>query len=88
MRNVPLSFHWERMARHKLDSVNEFARRGYWLRILCETCQHETHANPIAIMGELHARRASLAIDRLEDRLRCSACGKAGARVMPCEPPG
>ena len=76
------------MVRHRLDSVNEFARQGYWLRITCGKCSHELLANPIAIMSELHARRVGQSVERLEQKMKCSACGHRGARIAPCEAQG
>ena len=73
------------MARHKLDSVNECARRGYNLRITCRQCGHVVEANASLMMQELGKRRAGMALEALEDRARCKQCGHRGATVMPCE---
>tara|TARA_B100000678_G_scaffold52318_1_gene41783 strand:- start:1777 stop:2049 length:273 start_codon:yes stop_codon:yes gene_type:complete len=81
---VPVLFHWG-MVRHKLDSVNECARRGYNLRIVCLGCGRTVEANAILMMQDLHARRASMSLDALERRAKCVACGHRGATVVPCE---
>ena len=73
------------MVRHRLDSVNEFARRGYNLRITCRVCRRQVEANSIEMMREIHRRGGSLAILHLEDRLKCSGCGWRGADIVPCD---
>lgn len=73
------------MVRHKLDSVNECARKGYNLRITCCRCNHVVEANAVVLMQELHGRGVSLTLEKLEDRARCTACGHRGATVVPCE---
>lgn len=73
------------MVRHKLDSVNEFARQGYNLRIVCAGCGHVTVASAIEMMQVIAARKLSLRIDALERRLKCSRCGQRGATVSAVE---
>ena len=71
------------MVRHKLDSVNECARRGYNLRIICGECERVVEANAVLMMQTL--RGQSMALHKLEERAKCSECGHRGATVMPCE---
>lgn len=75
------------MVRHSLDSVNEFARQGYNLRIICDDCGRVIEANPVEMMVELNWRRAPLSIVNLEDRAKCRECGKqgGGATITACE---
>ena len=73
------------MSRAKLDTVNEFARRGYNLRIACEGCGRVIEASSVLMMQELHQRRASMAIAQLEERARCRECGHKGATITACE---
>lgn len=73
------------MARHKLDSVNECARRGYNRRITCRGCDRVIEANAALMMQELGRRRGSMALEKLEERAKCRECGHRGAVVMPCE---
>lgn len=69
------------MGRHALDSINEFARLGYKVRFTCQACGHLIDASPVELMAELHRRRQSLAIDRVEQRAKCSKCGERRAKV-------
>ena len=73
------------MVRHRLDSVNECARRGYNLRIVCDGCGRVVETNAVVMMQQLHALRASMSLDVLERRAKCRTCGHRGASVTPCE---
>ncbi|RDS76989.1 hypothetical protein DL238_04785 [Alteriqipengyuania lutimaris] len=74
------------MVRHRLDSVNDFGRQGYWLRILCKNCGHVAERNPTPLLLELHARELNRSIESLEARAKCSDCGHRGATISACEP--
>ena len=79
--NVPFG----RMVRHKLDSVNDFSRRGYNLRITCKRCSRVVEANAVEMMLELNQRRAPLSILTIEERAKCRECGHRGATITACE---
>ncbi|MBY6016164.1 hypothetical protein KUV75_14805 [Qipengyuania gaetbuli] len=78
-------FHPTKMVRHSLDSVNEFARRGYNLRITCDGCGRVIEASAVLMMQELAKRGAPLSIARFEERARCKECGHRGAAITACE---
>lgn len=78
-------FHPAEMVRHSLDSVNEFARRGYNLRIICNGCGRVIEASAVLLMQELAQRGAPLCIARLEERARCRECRYKGATITACE---
>ena len=73
------------MARHKLDSVSDFARRGYNLRIRCPGCERVIDASAVEMLQELHRRRVSRQIEAMEHRMRCQTCGHRGAHISPVE---
>ena len=73
----------ESMERIRLDSINDFARQGYLVRVTCNACGNVSDRNPIELMRELHERRISLAIDTLEHRMKCAACGARQAIIRP-----
>lgn len=56
------------MVRHKLDSVNECARRGYNLRITFRGCDRVIEANALLMMQELTQRGDSMALEKLDDQ--------------------
>ncbi len=76
------------MVRHRLDSVNAFARKGWWLNIVCKKCGHVAERDPAPLMLELMARKLPRSIDQLERRFKCTRCSHRGARISACEPPG
>ncbi|MGX7896913.1 hypothetical protein [Tsuneonella sp. HG222] len=73
------------MVRHSLDSVNDFARQGYYLRIRClrPECGRDVDAHPVAMMTEHRLRGRMLQIEVLEERLKCQQCGHRGAHITP-----
>lgn len=73
------------MVRHKLDSVNDFARQGYNLRMACDGCARVVEASAFHMMQELAQRGASQSIARLEERAKCQQCGHRGATITACE---
>lgn len=76
------------MVRHRLDSLSDFARQRYNLRITCQsdTCGYVVEASSGAMMRELGPTRARFSIGRLEEKMKCSRCGHRGAAIAPCEP--
>lgn len=73
------------MARHRLDSLHDFARRGYNARFTCGACSHSIEANAVLLVGEIGAARAKWPVERLGERMKCSRCGHRGATVQACE---
>ena len=71
------------MGRIRLDSINDFAQHGYGIRITCGACKKATDRDAVEFMLLLHKRRSSLAIDQLEHRMKCSACGARNAVIRP-----
>ena len=73
------------MVRHKLDSVNECARKGYNIRLTCGGCGRAVEANAVLLMQELHGHGRGMSLAVLEARAKCRECGHRGATAMPCE---
>jgi len=71
------------MARHKLDSINDFARRGYNVRIRCLRCDYTVDADAVAFMEEVYRHRGPRQIEDLETRMKCRECGHRGAAISP-----
>ncbi|KRA84053.1 hypothetical protein [Altererythrobacter sp. Root672] len=74
------------MVRHRLDSLSDFARKGYHLRVECQACKHVVIADPAVLSMEIRGKKAIVAIER---RMRCQACGERKARIFaePLEKP-
>ena len=73
------------MVRHRLDSVSDFARQGYNLRLTCNGCGRIVEASAPLMMQELSRRHASQSIEKLEERVKCQECGHRGASITACE---
>ncbi|MEM7687459.1 MAG: hypothetical protein AAF291_00425 [Pseudomonadota bacterium] len=71
------------MARYRLDSLSDFARRGYNVRILCLACGHRVDVNAVILIHHVHEKRLSKRIDQLEFHLRCSVCGGKRTHITP-----
>jgi hypothetical protein len=70
------------MGRIKLDTISDFARQGYAVRVTC-ACGNVSDWNAVLLMGELHKRRRSLMIGVVERSLRCSSCGRRDGTITP-----
>lgn len=69
------------MGRIHLDSINEFARRGYYLRIVCGQCRHSRELHPLHLMRELSRRGLSMRVEVAERKLSCEKCRAKAARI-------
>ncbi|QQN73893.1 hypothetical protein [Croceicoccus sp. YJ47] len=69
--------------RIKLETISDFARRGYRIRISCR-CGHVVVHEPLALLRAL-PRNMSPRIEAIEDRLKCSNCGARGGAISPAE---
>ncbi|VVT07525.1 hypothetical protein [Erythrobacter sp. EC-HK427] len=74
------------MVRHRLDSVNDFARQGYLLRITCNVCSHSVDADPIGMLDQLHRLGLGYGIADLEGRMKCRRCKWRGATITATDP--
>ena len=66
------------MVRHRLDSLHDFARKGYYLRVECKACGHVVIADPVVLSMEIRGRKD---IESIERRMRCLECGERGASI-------
>lgn len=73
------------MARYRLASLSDFARRGYDVRILCLGCEHRVDVSAVVLMQRVHEKRLSRRIEDLEFQLRCSVCGGKRTHITPVD---
>lgn len=73
------------MGRFKLETLSDFSRHGYEVRIVCLECRHSSDRNPIILQQQVHQRGLSQRIDRLERALKCTRCGKKRTRISAIE---
>jgi hypothetical protein len=70
------------MGSKRLDSLSDFARHKYLLRIDCE-CGRVVLADPHKIIAACQARRISYRLEAVAGRLRCENCGRKPWRIGP-----
>lgn len=73
------------MARYRLNTLSDLARRGYALRIQCLQCDHRVEVDPTILRIEVHRLRRSQKLEDLEHELRCSCCGARQSHLTPFE---
>jgi hypothetical protein len=70
------------MSSKRLESLADFTRHKYLLRIECE-CGRVVLADPHKLIMACAARRISYRLDDVAGRLRCEKCGRKPWRVGP-----
>ena len=71
------------MSSKRLDTIADFTRHGYRLRIDCRSCGRLAIINPLEITMLCQRRNWSKQIDAIERRFRCTKCGKRDVRIGP-----
>lgn len=70
------------MSSKRLNTLSDFARHGYLLRIECE-CGRVVLADPHKIIVACQARGINYRLEAVAARLRCERCGRKPWRVGP-----
>lgn len=70
------------MSSKRLDSISDFVRHGYDLRVDCRACGKITIMSAFELRDRLHRQRKSMQLDAVAARLRCT-CGQKDVRVGP-----
>lgn len=70
------------MSSKRLETLADYARHSYKLRIECR-CGRVTYADPHEMITACQHAKVSYRIEALPGRLRCEACGQRPARVGP-----
>ena len=71
------------MSSKRLDTISDFSRHGYTLRVDCRTCKRLAIIDPLEITLLCLRRQWSKQIAAVERRLRCSICGGRDVRLGP-----
>ena len=71
------------MSSKRLDTISDYARHGYMLRVECRSCQRVAIIHPMEISLLCQRRNWSRQIAVVERRLRCSKCGSRDVRAGP-----
>ena len=71
------------MSSKRLDSIADYSRHGYALRVDCRSCRRVAVLDPLQIVLQCQQRGWSKQMAALEGRLRCSRCGSRQTRLGP-----
>jgi hypothetical protein len=71
------------MSSKRLDSIADFARHGYRLRVDCLQCKRVAVMDPCRIVEICSKRGLSRDMHAVQRRLRCSVCGWRDVRCGP-----
>ena len=72
------------MGSKRLDSISDFNRHGYDLRVTCR-CVHVGRIDSKALTAQCVARGVSRQMHAIERRLRCARCGACDVKCGPIE---
>ena len=75
------------MSSKRLDSIGDFSRHGYGLRVDCIRCGHFVVLNSHDVLQLCSARGWSKQTAAIEKRFRCSRCGACEIRIGPAFAP-
>ena len=71
------------MSSKRLDSLSDYARHGYKLRVDC-VCGRVVLLDPHDLLGVILARGwQSYSLEGVAMRLKCQRCGKRPSRIGP-----
>lgn len=71
------------MSSKRLDTISDFTRHGYRLRVDCKACGRLAIIDPLEITMLCQRRNWSKQIGAVEQQLRCSKCGSRDVRIGP-----
>tara|TARA_R100001129_G_scaffold181565_1_gene161047 strand:- start:2221 stop:2505 length:285 start_codon:yes stop_codon:yes gene_type:complete len=71
------------MSSKRLDTIADYSRHGYALRVDCRRCRRVEVLHPLKITLLCQQRGWSKQMFALERRLRCSQCGSREVRLGP-----
>ena len=72
------------MGTKRLDSISDFNRHGYDLRVTCR-CGHVGRIDSKTLTAQCVARGLSRQMHAIERRLRCAKCGARDVKCGPVE---
>lgn len=71
------------MSSKRLDSLGDYLRHRYRLRIECRGCNRVVIAEPLTLLDLCRKRGWSHQIGQVEPKLRCGDCGSKEVRLGP-----
>lgn len=71
------------MSSKRLDTIADYTRHGYMLRVDCLKCRRVALLNPLKLTLLCQKRGWSKQVAAVEKRMRCSQCGNRVVRLGP-----
>lgn len=71
------------MGSKRLDSLGDYLRHGYRLRLECRGCNRVAIKEPLPMLEMCRKRGWGHQLPVIERRLRCSKCGSREVRLGP-----
>jgi len=71
------------MSSKRLNTIADYSRHGYALRVNCLKCQRVVVLNPLEIMMACQDRGWSKQMAAVEKRMRCKKCGSRDIQLGP-----
>lgn len=81
---VPFLF-WQGMGSKRLDTISDYARHGFDLRVACRACKRVTVIDALALSGECSRASQSRKMPVIQRRLKCQGCGGRDVTCGPVE---
>jgi ribosomal protein S27E len=73
------------MGSKRLDSISDYSRHGFNLRVVCQGCGHAAVVDSLALSLARSKARKSRDIGAIERDLRCRVCGSRRVKCGPVE---
>jgi hypothetical protein len=71
------------MGTHRLDSVSDFVRHGFNIRVVCLDCKRASVMNALQLLETLTRAKQSTKIPHVAKRLKCGWCDSKNAQLGP-----
>lgn len=71
------------MGSKRLESIADYSRHGYMLRVDCKGCKRVAVLDPWQIVQLCQRRQWSRQMQAVERRLQCIQCGSRNVRCGP-----
>ena len=71
------------MGSRRLDTIADYNRHGYRLRVDCLACKRTVILEPLPILTRCHVKKWSYRIEAIAERMVCAECGSKRVRLGP-----
>jgi hypothetical protein len=71
------------MSSKRLDSLGDYLRHSYRLRVDCQGCRKVAILQPLVLLETYRKRGWGNQLHEVERRLKCESCGSRDVRVGP-----